>query len=110
MPPEAAAKKKVAELGMPSMSVMRPAMFAGPIGRHRNAASSVESRVRPPREVVEAGGGAGGAGGFWDNSGAAARVRTAAAAQERVTMTASENGMSDGYLAANGVRTEGVGR
>src|SRR5919106_1545749 len=44
IPPVAAATKNVRDgLGMPSTSVIRPAMFAGPMGRQRNAASSVES-------------------------------------------------------------------
>jgi hypothetical protein len=55
MPPDAAAKKNVPDPGMPSTSVMRPAMFAGPIGRQRNAASSVESSVRPRVVTVATG-------------------------------------------------------
>src|SRR5439155_12926066 len=49
MPPAAAATKKVRDgLGMPATLDTRPAMFAGPILRQRNPASSVESRVMPP--------------------------------------------------------------
>src|ERR671919_1029565 len=44
IPPAAAAKKNVRDgLGMPSTSVIRPAMLAGPMGRQRKAARSVES-------------------------------------------------------------------
>lgn len=44
MPPAAAATKNVLEeLGIPSMSVTRPPMLAGPIERHRNASRVTES-------------------------------------------------------------------
>ncbi len=44
MPPAAAATKKVLDgLGIPSTSVTRPPMFAGPMDRQRNAASIAES-------------------------------------------------------------------
>ncbi len=44
MPPAAAATKNVFDgLGMPSTSVIRPPMFAGPMGRQRNAARMEES-------------------------------------------------------------------
>src|SRR3989442_12924054 len=49
IPPAAAATKKVRDgLGMPVTLDTRPAMFAGPMLRQRNPASSVESRVMPP--------------------------------------------------------------
>src|SRR6266436_5199502 len=52
MPPAAAATKNVFDgLGMPATLETRPPMFAGPMLRQRNPASSVESRVTPP--VVE---------------------------------------------------------
>src|SRR3990172_2004060 len=45
IPPVAAATKNVLDgLGMPSMSVMRPPMVAGPMERQRKAARAVESR------------------------------------------------------------------
>src|SRR3989449_1812855 len=118
IPPAAAATKKVRDgLGMPVTLDTRPAMFAGPMLRQRNPASSVESKVMPPpgtpvvtatllgggrrgggsgcrarvaRAVsVEAGEGCGGgAGGFCETTGAATTVRTAAAAHRRWNMTA----------------------
>src|SRR6266550_1948656 len=49
MPPAAAATKNVFEgLGMPVTLETRPIMFAGPMLRQRNPASSVESNVIPP--------------------------------------------------------------
>src|SRR2546427_10684019 len=49
IPPAAAATKKVRDgLGMPVTLDTRPAMFAGPMLRQRNPASSVESKVMPP--------------------------------------------------------------
>jgi hypothetical protein len=49
IPPAAAATKNVREgLGMPATLDTRPAMFAGPMLRQRNPASSVESSVIPP--------------------------------------------------------------
>src|SRR5712664_1281504 len=48
IPPAAAATKKVRDgLGMPATLDTRPAMFAGPMLRQRNPASSVESSVIP---------------------------------------------------------------
>src|SRR3989449_9707112 len=118
IPPAAAATKKVRDgLGMPVTLDTRPAMFAGPMLRQRNPASSVESNVMPPPpgtpvvtvtllgggrrgggsgcgarvprvEAVEDGRGCGGAGGFCAASGVATTVRTAAAAHRRVNMTA----------------------
>src|SRR2546426_1738275 len=117
IPPAAAATKKVRDgLGMPVTLDTRPAMFAGPMLRQRNPASSVESKVMPPpgtpvvtatllgggrrgggsgcgarvaRVVaVEGGRGCGGAGGFCGAGGRAATVGTAAAAHRRVNMTA----------------------
>src|SRR5216117_1308793 len=50
MPPAAAATKNVFDgLGMPVTLETRPIMFAGPMLRQRNPASSVESRVIPAR-------------------------------------------------------------
>src|SRR6266849_10897795 len=50
IPPAAAATKKVRDgLGMPATLDTRPAMFAGPMLRQRNPASSVESSVIPAR-------------------------------------------------------------
>src|SRR5437667_3781712 len=117
IPPAAAATKNVRDgLGMPAMLDTRPAIFAGPMLRQRNPASSVESRVMPPPGTpvvtatllgggrrgggsgcgarvarlvsVEDGRGCGGAGGFCEASGVATTVRTAAAAHRRVNMTA----------------------
>src|SRR6266576_30516 len=49
MPPAAAATKNVFDgLGMPVTLETRPIMFAGPMLRQRNPASSVESSVIPP--------------------------------------------------------------
>src|SRR5258706_14822667 len=49
MPPAAAATKNVLDgLGMPVTLETRPIMFAGPMLRQRNPASSVESRVMLP--------------------------------------------------------------
>src|SRR2546426_994822 len=49
IPPAAAATKNVRDgLGMPATLDTRPAMFAGPMLRQRNPASSVESSVIPP--------------------------------------------------------------
>src|SRR5256712_5698432 len=118
IPPAAAATKKGRDgLGMRVPLAPRPAMFAGPMLRQRNPASSVESKVMPPpgTPVVTAtllgggrrGGGSGcgarvarvvsvevgegcggGAGGFCETTGAATTVRTAAAAHRRWNMTA----------------------
>src|SRR3989449_6899406 len=141
IPPAAAATKKVRDgLGMPATLDTRPAMFAGPMLRQRNPASSVESRVMPPppgtpvvtvtllgggrrgggsgcgarvaRVVsVEVGEGCGGgAGGFCETAGAATTGRTAAAAHRRVTMTALSRDCEWGNRVANGVRTEGLRR
>src|SRR3989454_3034887 len=123
IPPAAAATKKVRDgLGMPVTLDTRPAMFAGPMLRQRNPASSVESKVMPPpgTPVVTAtllgggrrGGGSGcgarvarvvsvevgegcggGAGGFCETTGAATTVRTAAAAHRRWNMTALSRGL-----------------
>src|SRR5256885_4982401 len=49
MPPAAAATKNVFDgLGMPVTLETRPIMFAGPMLRQRNPASSVESSIIPP--------------------------------------------------------------
>src|SRR6267378_1153364 len=49
MPQAAAATKKVRDgLAMPATLETRPIMFAGPMLRQRNPASSVESSVMPP--------------------------------------------------------------
>src|SRR6266568_1947536 len=107
IPPAAAATKNVRDgLGMPATLDTRPPMFAGPMLRQRNPASSVESRVMPPPlgtpvvtvTLLGAGrwgwgsgrcaGCGGGAGGFCVNTGAAMTVRTAAAAHRRWDMTA----------------------
>src|SRR5712691_12110539 len=49
IPPAAAATKNVRDgLGMPATLDTRPPMFAGPMLRQRNPASSVESSVMPP--------------------------------------------------------------
>ncbi len=54
MPPVAAAMKNVFEgLGMPSMSVIRPLMFAGPIARQRSASKRAESRGRTASAPAE---------------------------------------------------------
>src|SRR6266568_1044463 len=107
IPPAAAATKNVFDgLGMPVTLETRPPMFAGPMLRQRNPASSVESSVIPPplgtpvvtvtllgagrwgRGSVRCAGCGGGAGGFCVNTGAAMTVRTAAAAHRRWDMTA----------------------
>src|SRR6266849_1458834 len=52
IPPAAAATKNVREgLGIPATLDTRPPMFAGPMLRQRNPASSVESSVIPPLDV-----------------------------------------------------------
>jgi hypothetical protein len=59
IPPAAAATKNVRDgLGRPTTLETRPAMFAGPMLRQRNPASSVESSVTPAWRVVMAVGGA----------------------------------------------------
>src|SRR5260221_9954802 len=119
IPPAAAATKNVRDgLGMPATLDTRPPMFAGPMLRQRNPASSVESRVMAPAfetpvvtttvlgagrcgrgngrcarcarvvSVEDGGGCGGGAGGFWESVGLAMTVRTAAAAHRRWNMTA----------------------
>src|SRR6266545_2333961 len=109
----------------------RPIMFAGPMLRQRNPARSVESSVMPPalalgtpvvtvtllgagrcgRGSGRCAGCGGGAGGFCVNTGAAMRLRTAAAAHRRWDMTALVN-MCFGCWnrAANELRREGAGR
>src|SRR2546426_3278475 len=53
MPPAAAATKNVFDgLGMPVTLETRPIMFAGPMLRQRNPASSVESSVMPPARAA----------------------------------------------------------
>src|SRR5438046_4358358 len=58
IPPAAAATKNVRDgLGIPVTLDTRPAMFAGPMLRQRNPASSVESSVMPTALEASAGGG-----------------------------------------------------
>src|SRR5882672_4321627 len=54
IPPAAAATKNVRDgLAMPATLDTRPAMFAGPMLRQRNPASSVESSAMPPARDAE---------------------------------------------------------